>query len=134
MLFNLGINNLTNTINSKRVECKGYVYNGALITEALVPAHGWYSDCYRIYLEKSFTYLGKDFNFSKRCDEIKTETNYELLKYILTIDKLPLKNPCKINIVQRYAFSKLKWGFSIYKISPTNLLNNFPRVTECPSA
>ena len=41
------------------------------------------------------------------------------MKYILTIDKLPLKCRSKTDIVQRYVFSKLKWRFSIYNIFET---------------
>ena len=50
---------------------------------------------------------------------MKTELNSEVLKNILTIDKLPLKCRSKIDIVQWYVFSKLKWSFSIYNISET---------------
>ena len=49
--------------------------------------------------EESFTYLGKDFNFHINCDGVKTELKSEVLNYILTIDKLPLKCRCKIDIV-----------------------------------
>ena len=48
----------------------------------------------------------------------------EVLKYILTIDKLPLKCPSKIDIVQRHVFSKLKWCFSICNISETWIAEN----------
>ena len=50
---------------------------------------------------------------------MKTELNSEVLKNILTIDKLLLKCRSKIDIVQWYVFSKLKWSFSIYNISET---------------
>ena len=39
------------------------------------------------------------------------------MKYILVIDKLPLKCRSKIDIVQQYVFSKLKWRFLTYNIS-----------------
>ena len=51
------------------------------------------------------------------CTVMKNEFKSEVLKYILTIDKLPLKCRSKIDIVQRYVFSKLKWRFSSYNIS-----------------
>ena len=75
-----------------------------------------------VKLEESFTYLRKDFNMNR--DEVKTELKSEVLKYILTIDKLPLKCRSKIDIVQRYVFSKLKWRFSIYNISETWVAEN----------
>ena len=70
-----------------------------------------------VKLEESFTYLEKDFNFYMTCDEVKIELKSEVLEYILTIDKLPHKCRSKIDIVQRYVFSKLTWCFSIYNIS-----------------
>ena len=77
-----------------------------------------------VKLEESFTYLGKDFNFNMNCDEVKNELKSEVLKYILSIDKLPLKCRTKIDIVQRYVFSKIRWSFSIYNISETWVTEN----------
>ena len=74
-----------------------------------------------VKLEESFAYLGKNFNFNMNCDERKTELKSEVLKYILTIDKLPLKCRSKIDIVQRYIFSKLKGRFSVYNTSETQI-------------
>ena len=74
-----------------------------------------------VKLEESFAYLGKNFNFNMNCDERKTELKSEVLKYILTIDKLPLKCRSKIDIVQRYVFSKLKGRFSVYNTSETQI-------------
>ena len=70
-----------------------------------------------VKLEENFNYLEKDFNFNMTCDEVKIELKSEVLKYILTIDKLPHKCRSKIDIAQRYVFSKLKRCFSIYNIS-----------------
>ena len=39
------------------------------------------------------------------------------MKYILVIDKLPLKCRSKIDIVQQYVLSKLTWRFLTYNIS-----------------
>ena len=75
-----------------------------------------------VKLEESFTYLRKDFNMNR--DEVKTELKSEVLKYILTIDKLPLKCRSKIDIVELYVFSKLKWRFSVYNISETSVAEN----------
>ena len=41
--------------------------------------------------DKSFTYLGKDFNFKMNSDEIKAELVSEIRKYVETINKLPIK-------------------------------------------
>ena len=51
---------------------------------------------------------------------MKWRTNWnEVLKYILTIDKVPLKCRSKTDIVQRYVFSKLKLKITIYNIFET---------------
>ena len=57
-----------------------------------------------VTLEKSFVFLGKDFNFSRVCDERKAEMKSEALGYILIINKIPLRSCCKSDIVQRYFF------------------------------
>ena len=48
---------------------------------------------------KCFTYLGKDFNFSMNCDVIKTELRNEIVKYVDTVDKLPIKCLHQIEII-----------------------------------
>ena len=180
LLFNLIVNTLINTIKSEKVECMGYVNNGALSPKhwfqfaddmAIVKAlerdnqllynvflkwSTWVDfiirvdKCYTygmktsktksiqfqpfitlkkermppVKLGESFTYVGKDFNFNMNCDEVKTKLKCEVLKFILIIDKLPLKCRSKIDIVQRYVFSKLKLRFSIYHISETWVAEN----------
>ena len=66
---------------------------------------------------KSFTYLGKDFNFSMNCDEIKTGLRHEIVNYVDIIDKLPIKCLHQSEIIQCYVISKLKWRFSVYNFS-----------------
>ena len=61
------------------------------------------------------------------CDEVKTELKFEVLKYILTIDKLPLKCRSKIDIAQRYVFSKLKLRFFSETCVPENIDNEINR-------
>ena len=78
--------------------------------------------------DKSFTYLGKDFNFKINSDEIKAELKSEIRKYVETIDKLRIKCFHKIEIMQRYVFSKLKWRFSVYHLTETWLSQNLDNV------
>ena len=73
---------------------------------------------------KSFTYLGKDFSFKMSSDKIKAELKSEIRKYVETIDKLPIKCFHKIEIMQRYVFSKLKWRFSVYHLTETWVSQN----------
>ena len=46
--------------------------------------------------------------------KIKAELKNEIRKYVETNDKLPIKCFHKVQIMQRYVFSKLKWRFSVY--------------------
>ena len=68
---------------------------------------------------KSFTYLGKGFNFSMNCYEIKTELRNEIIKYVDIIDTLPIKCLHQIEIIQRYVISKLKCRFSMHNLFET---------------
>ena len=67
-------------------------------------------------------------------DEIKTELKNEVRKYVETIDQLLIKCSHKIEIMQRYTFTKLKWWFSVYHLTETwvsenldNLINRWYR-------
>lgn len=57
-----------------------------------------------VKLEKEFTFLGKDFDFSKACGERKTEVKSKALGYILVTNKILPENRCESGIVQRYVF------------------------------
>ena len=78
--------------------------------------------------DKSFTYLGKDFNFKMNTDEIKDELKSEIRKYVETIDKLPIKCFHKMEIMQHYILSKLKWRFFAYHLTETWVSQNLENV------
>ena len=61
-------------------------------------------------------------------DEIKAELKSEVRKYAETIDKLPIKCFHKIEIMQLYVFSKLKWRFSVYHLTETCVSQNLDNV------
>ena len=67
-------------------------------------------------------------------DEIKAELKNEVRKYVETIDQQSIKCFHKIEIMQHYVFSKLKWRFSVYHLTETwvsenldNLINRYFR-------
>ena len=66
---------------------------------------------------KSFKYLGKKFNFGIDLHQIKEELENKIEKYLYEIERLPLKPLEKNRIVNTYVYSKIKWEFSIYKLS-----------------
>ena len=72
-----------------------------------------------IELEKSFIYLGKQFNFRMNIDNIKEQLIEDNTNYITTIDRLPLTSLNKISVVQQYVYSKYRWIFSIYELTET---------------
>ena len=65
----------------------------------------------------SFTYLGKDFNFNMNCDHVKENLMKTIREYTNSIDTLPIHPLCKIEICQKYVYSKIK--LSIYDLSET---------------
>ena len=62
-----------------------------------------------IDMNKSFTYLAKDFNMYMSNDHIKSQLVSTIEQYLQNTDRLPLHSLQKIEICQRFIFSKLKW-------------------------
>ena len=75
--------------------------------------------------DKGFTYLGNDFHFKTNSDKIKAELKNEIRKYVETIDKLPIECFRKMESMQLYVFSKLKWRFSVNHLTETWVSENF---------
>ena len=72
----------------------------------------------------SFTYLGKDFNFNMNCDHVKENLVKTIRDYTNRIDTLPIHPLCKIEVCQKYVYSKIKWDLSIYGLSETWVKEN----------
>ena len=68
---------------------------------------------------KSFEYLGKQFNFEMRINEVQEELEKRVISYLTVIDKLPLHPKFKIQILTRYVFSKIRWTLTIYEFPIT---------------
>ena len=68
---------------------------------------------------KSFEYLGKQFNFKMRINEVQGELEKRVISYLTVIDKLPLHPKSKIQILTRYVFSKIRWTLTIYEFPIT---------------
>ena len=67
----------------------------------------------------SFVYLGKIFTFTMDTSEIKESIISDINSYVDKTDRLPIKPLNKIKILQLYVFSKIRWQFTIYKLSET---------------
>ena len=57
-------------------------------------------------------------------DEMKAELKNEVRKYAETIEKLLIQSFQKIEITQRFVFSRLKWRFSVYHLTETWVSEN----------
>ena len=68
---------------------------------------------------KCFEYLGKQFNFEMRINEVQEELEKRVISYLTVIDKLPLHPKSKIQILTRYVFSKIRWTLTIYEFPIT---------------
>ena len=62
--------------------------------------------------DKSFIYLGKQFNHGMKIENIKEQLKTDNINYIATIDRLPLNALNKITVIQQYVYSKYRWLFS----------------------
>ena len=72
----------------------------------------------------NFTYLGKEFTFNMNCDHVKENLMRTIGDYNNRIDNLPIHPLCKIEICQKYVYSKIKWDLSIYNLSETWVKEN----------
>ena len=72
-----------------------------------------------IEVNKSFTYLGKDFNMYMSNNPIKSQLVSTIEQYSKIINRLSIHPLQKIGICQRFIFSKLKWQFPIYNLTET---------------
>ena len=72
-----------------------------------------------IEVNKSFTYLGKDFNMHMSNNHIKSQLVSTVEQYLKIINRLSIHPLQKIEICQRFIFSKLKWHFPIYNLTET---------------
>ena len=55
---------------------------------------------------------------------MKAELKNEVRKYVETIEKLLIQSFQKIEIPQRFVFSRLKWRFSVYHLTETWVSEN----------
>ena len=101
--------NTCHTLGIKKFGSRVIQYQPIIkISDQLVP---------RIEEGESFMYLGKQFNFLMDCSKIKTDILDELQDYLKKIDILPTNPFYKINVVQRYVYSKFCWRFSVYPLT-----------------
>ena len=63
--------------------------------------------------------------------QIKEELESKFEKYLYKIDRLPLKPLDKICTVNTYVYSKIKWEFSIYKLSTTWAKQHLDNILTC---
>ena len=81
-----------------------------------------------IETNKSFIYLGKQFNNGMVIDNIKEELIKDNTNYVTTIDRLPITSLNKMSIIQQYVYSKYRWLFSIYDFSETWVAENVDNI------
>ena len=80
---------------------------------------------------ESFKYLGKSFNFGMDLHKIKEELESKFEKYLYDIDRLPLKPLNKIHFFNTYVYIKIKWEFSIYKLSTKWVKQHLNNILKC---
>jgi hypothetical protein len=73
----------------------------------------------RIEIGKSFSYLGRYFDFKMSDEDHKSEVYDTLTNILKQIDDLPLHPKNKILLYSRYVLSKISWHFTISDIGKT---------------
>ena len=77
-----------------------------------------------VEIGESFVYLGKQFSFNMKPDHFKAQLITEISKYMDILNRLSLHPKNKLQIILRYVYSKLRWRFSIYRLSETWVAQN----------
>ena len=68
-----------------------------------------------------------EWAYIKKNEELESKFK----KHLYEIDRLPLKSLDKICIVNTNVYSKLKWEFSIYKLSTTLVEQYLDNILTC---
>ena len=75
-----------------------------------------------VKLNDSFIYLGKEFSFDMSNENMKNDLVKRLSHYLEKILSLHPKH--KINIVNKFVYSKLRWDPTIYDLPETWIAEN----------
>ena len=77
-----------------------------------------------VKLNNSFVYLGKEFCYNMSCENVKCYFVYRLSDYLEKIDILFLHPKHEINILTKFAYSKLRWDLTIHHFPETWIVKN----------
>ena len=77
-----------------------------------------------VKLNNSFVYFGKEFCYNMSCEKVKCYYIYGLSDYLEKIDILFLHPKHKINILTKFAYSKLRWNLTIHHFPETWIVKN----------
>ena len=79
---------------------------------------------------ESFTYLGKSFSFDMCIEHVKNELTTDFNQYISILNQLPLHPRNKLQVISKFIYSKIRWRFSIYRLSETWVIQNLDSIIK----
>ena len=83
-----------------------------------------------VEIGESFTYLGKSFSFDMSTEHVKNKLITDFNKYISTLNQLPLHPKNKLQVISKFIYSKIRWRFSIYRLSETWVIQNLDSIIK----
>ena len=83
-----------------------------------------------VEIGESFIYLGKSFSFDMSTEHVKNELITDFNKYISILNQLPLHPKNKLQVISKFIYSKIRWRFSIYRLSETWVIQNLDSIIK----
>ena len=83
-----------------------------------------------VEIGESFIYLGKSFSFDMSTEHVKNELITDFNKYISILNQLPLHPKNKLQVISKFIYSKIRWQFSIYRLSETWVIQNLDSIIK----
>ena len=83
-----------------------------------------------VQIGESFIYLGKSFSFDMSTEHEKNESITDFNKYISILNQLPLHPKNKLQVISKFIYSKIRWRFSIYRLSETWVIQNVDSIIK----
>ena len=83
-----------------------------------------------IEIGESFIYLGRAFSFDMSTGHVKNELITDFNKYISILKQPPLHPKNKLPVISKFIYGKIRWRFSIYKLSETWVIQNLDSIIK----
>ena len=83
-----------------------------------------------VEIGESFIYLGKSFSFDMSRGHVKNELIIDFNQYVSILNQLLLHPKNKQLVISKFIYSKIRWRFSIYRLSETWVIQNLNSIIK----